>query len=241
MADIQPGATVTVAADIVANGVVVFAGGEQVTVQQVSPNPQMPQYKYSVYSTRAGKWYQLRDEDVLAPAPQVQPGAYAQPPQQPGAYAQPPQGQQPTYGAPQPGPSMGAQGGTRPAGAGVDFSGMQTSDWLVAIGGIVMFIGTFFWFTGYGILFPLMGVGLVILVVLDKIVKVPAIAEFAGLTWVYIIIGGVGTLLGAISMLRLLFWLGGLPISSAWYITPVLELLANVAVLIGGIMRFKEG
>ena len=74
MADIPVGMTVTVAADIVVNGVLAFGRGEQVVVQQVSPNPQRPEYRYNVMSARTGTWYQLRDADIVAPSPaQVQP------------------------------------------------------------------------------------------------------------------------------------------------------------------------
>ena len=236
MADIQPGTNVTIASDIIVQGVVAFARGEQVTVQQVSPNPEMPQYRYTVYSTRAGKWFQLRDEDLITPAPAAHPGAYAQPSQQPVAPAPPPPGGQQPYGAPQYRTSAGAGGVPRGGGASVDFSTMETSDWLVGIGGVIMVVATFFYFTGYGVLFPMIGFALIALVVLDKIVKVPAVADWPGLPVVYLIVGGVGTLLALVSLLNLLFWLHGL-ISSIWYLSPVLELIANAAVLAGGDSR----
>lgn len=216
MADVQPGTVVTIASDIVANGVLTFAGGEQVTVQQVAPNPQMPEYKYTVQSSRTGTWYQLRDADIVVGAPQAAQPRYATPPPPPGT-RRPPR-----------------------AGAGVDFSTMELSDWLVGIGGIVMFIGTFFYWWGFGFLFPLLGLALVALVVLDKIVAVPAVSEWPYLAWVYIIAGGLSTLLGGLSLIRILFWLHGL-ISISWYFTPVLELLASVAVLAGGVMKAREG
>jgi hypothetical protein len=75
MADIQAGMTVTVAAEKVVNGVLAFGRGEQVVVQQVSPDPQRPEYRYSVMSARTGTWYQLRDADIVAP--------FAAQPQQP--------------------------------------------------------------------------------------------------------------------------------------------------------------
>ena len=75
MVDIQAGITVTVAADIVVNGVLAFGRGEQVVVQQVSPDPQRPEYRYNVMSARTGTWYQLRDADIVAP--------FATQPQQP--------------------------------------------------------------------------------------------------------------------------------------------------------------
>jgi len=223
MADIQPGTNVTVANDIIANGVVVFAGGEQVTVKQVSSNPQRPEYKYAVYSEKAGQWYQLRDQDIVS---QVAPPGYQQPP--PAAA--------PQFQAQAPGPAAAP----RPArsGASWDFSNMMISDWLVVVGGLLMVIGTFFYFWGFGIIGMLMGLGLIVLVVLDKLVQVPAIADWGGLTWLYIIFGGVGALLGVVGLLQILIWVGGL-ISVVWYITPVLEILASVLVLVGGIMRLK--
>jgi hypothetical protein len=76
MADIPVGMTVTVAADIVVNGVLAFGRGEQVVVRQVSPDPQRPEYRYAVMSARTGTWYQLRDADIMPPfatQPQQQP------------------------------------------------------------------------------------------------------------------------------------------------------------------------
>jgi hypothetical protein len=221
MADLQPGSIVTVAADIMINGVLTFAGGEQVTVQQVSPNPQMPEYKYTVQSARNGNWYQLRDADIMgAPPPQAQ----APPPQQAPQYAQ------------QPGMQPAAR-----AGGGELFAMMETSDWLVGIGGIVMFLGAFFYLWGFGFLFPILGLVLAVLVVLDKIAKVQAVSDWPYLAWVYIIAGGLTTLLGGISLLRLFLWLHGLPVSTMWYFTPIIELAASIVVLIGGIMRVREG
>jgi hypothetical protein len=76
MADIPAGMTVTVVADIVVNGVLAFGRGEQVAVQQVSPDPQRPEYRYNVMSARTGTWYLLRDADIVVPSaalPQQQP------------------------------------------------------------------------------------------------------------------------------------------------------------------------
>jgi hypothetical protein len=71
IADFHVGTTVTIAADIVADGIVTFGRGEQVLIQQVLPNPQWPDYKYTVMSARTGNWYQLRAVDVIPPfAPQ---------------------------------------------------------------------------------------------------------------------------------------------------------------------------
>ncbi len=102
MADIQPGTAVTIASDVVANGAVMFAGGEQVTVQQVSPNPERPEYKYVVYSARSNSWFTLREADFVVPhAPPPVPQAPAQQ-----AFAPPVQ--QPQY-APQGGPPHALQ------------------------------------------------------------------------------------------------------------------------------------
>ena len=149
-----------------------------------------------------------------------------------------PVGQQPPGpGAPPPFAPAGAQ---RAGGASWDFSALDPSDWLVAIGGIVMLIGTFFYFVSYVFLFPLLGLALVVLVVLDKLAKVPQVADWQGLTWVYIIVGGFSVLLGLISLLNIVSWSHGL-IPFRWYITPILELLASGAVLAGGLMRRKAG
>ncbi|HEY5526209.1 MAG TPA: hypothetical protein VIK02_01345 [Candidatus Anoxymicrobiaceae bacterium] len=92
MADIQPGTTVSIAADIVVSGAVAFGRGEQVTVQQVSPLADRPEYKYTVYSQRSGSWFTLRDADFVA--------AYAPPAPAVPAYAA--QQQPPYLPAPQP-------------------------------------------------------------------------------------------------------------------------------------------
>ena len=236
MADVQQGTNVTIAADIAVEGVLTFAAGEQVTVQQVAPNPQRPEYKYTVFSAKTGKWFMLRDADIMAP----QPAAYAPPPippqQQQAPYTQPPPGPQQQFGAPAP---------PRAAGAGVDFSGMESSDWLVAIGGIIMFLSMFIYFGGY--LYPsaIGGLGLIVLVVLDKLVRVPAITDWRGLTVLYIVVGAIGVFFGLLSLLNVLLWwhatILGIHAPISWYIGPVIDLLASGAVLAGGLMRRKEG
>ena len=95
MADIQPGTAVTIASDIVANGALMFAAGEQVTVQQVSPNAERPDYKYVVFSARSNSWFTLSEAEFAAQyAPPPVPAAPAQqafaPPQMQQQYA--PQG-----------------------------------------------------------------------------------------------------------------------------------------------------
>ena len=106
MADIQAGMTVTVATDMVVSGILVFGSGEQVVVQQVSPDPQRPEYRYTVMSARTGTWYQLRDADIVPPvAAQVPP---QQPVQQP--YAERRRRRMPYPAAPIVGVLAGASG-----------------------------------------------------------------------------------------------------------------------------------
>jgi hypothetical protein len=226
MADFQQGAVVTVAADVIINGVPAFTRGEQVTIGQVALNPERPEYKYTVYSARLSQWYQLRDQDVLAPPQAAQPGAYAAPPGQPPQQAP---GAPPQYGRP-----MGA----KPAGGGLDFSALESSDWLIAIGGIVMLIASFIWFFGYGVLWPVLGIAAVVLVVLEKLVAVPAIADLPFLSWIYIGIGGLG---GLLALLRILQTLSFRVTLASWWVVLILELAAAAAIVFGGIMRLREG
>lgn len=104
MGEIQPGSVVSIASDIVANGNVTFSRGEQVTIMNVAPSPESPDYKYVVYSAKAGTYFTLRDLDFMPsyqppPAPAA-PAAQYQPPPQP--RYQPPA--QPQYQAPPPQP-----------------------------------------------------------------------------------------------------------------------------------------
>ena len=229
MADVQQGTNVTIAADIAVEGVLTFAAGEQVTVQQVAPNPQRPEYKYTVFSAKTGKWFMLRDADIMAPA---QPAAYAPPPippqQQQAPFAQAPPGPQQQFGAPAP---------PRAAGAGVDFSGMESSDWLVAVGGIVMLIASFIWFFGYGVLWPVLGIAAVVLVILEKLANVPAIADFPYLSWIYIGIGGLG---GLLALLRIIQTLSFRVTLLSWWVVLILEIAAGAAIAVGGVMKLRE-
>lgn len=50
--------------DIVVGGTVAFFEGQQVVIEDVSPNPQRPEYKYVVLSIKLGRRFQL-DESVL--------------------------------------------------------------------------------------------------------------------------------------------------------------------------------
>ena len=93
MADIQPGTTASIAADIVVNGAVAFGRGEQVTVQQVSPLADKPEYKYVVYSQRSGSWFTLRDADFVAAYAPPAPAAQVYTAQQQPPYMAPPQPQ----------------------------------------------------------------------------------------------------------------------------------------------------
>jgi hypothetical protein len=71
--ELQPGTRVTINDFVTINGQVVFAKDEQVVIEGVSPNPERPEYKYVVTSTRMGSRFQLRDADVspfvLSPTP----------------------------------------------------------------------------------------------------------------------------------------------------------------------------
>jgi len=116
---------------------------------------------------------------------------------------------------------------------------MELSDWLVGVGGLIMLIGTFFHYYGVGFLFPLIGIGVVVLVILDKLADVPAVSEWPHLSTLYIVVGAIAVAMALLSLLWLLFWLGGI-ISAIWYVTPVLQVLASGAVLVGGIMMRKE-
>lgn len=146
MADIPVGTTVTVAADIVVNGVLTFGRGEQVVVQQVAPNVQQPEYKYTVMSARTGTWYTLRDADLVVPlAAQAQPPQPVQAPP-PAAPVQPPAGvgagypQQPQFQPPQrPQPKKG----------GTALKGCLIAVGIVAVIGILVVV----------ILFTVVGVG----------------------------------------------------------------------------------
>lgn len=68
MTDIQPGTTVIIAGDIVIGREVAFSRGDTVTVEQVSPNFDRPEYKYTILSPRFGRRFQLRDQDLLVPS-----------------------------------------------------------------------------------------------------------------------------------------------------------------------------
>lgn len=64
--EIQQGTSCIITRDIVLDGITVFAKGEQVVVDSVTPNEQRPEYKYVVTSQRAQKRYFLRDEDLVS-------------------------------------------------------------------------------------------------------------------------------------------------------------------------------
>lgn len=104
--DMQPGTTVTIASDIVINGVVAFGRGEQVVIEQVAPNPADPTYKYVVTSRSTGQPMQLRDVDVVA--------AGAQPTAPMQAVQAPPGGMQQQPYPPAQGPSQRGKKGKKP-------------------------------------------------------------------------------------------------------------------------------
>jgi len=120
----------------------------------------------------------------------------------------------------------------------VDFSMMEAYDWLVGAGGIVMVIASFIWFFGYGVLWPLLGIAAIVLVILDKLAKVPAIADLPYLSWIYMGIGGLAMLL---ALLRIIQTLSYRVTLLSWWVVLILELAAGAAVLVGGIMRQREG
>ena len=83
---ITPGDICTVSHDIVIDGELAFREGERVTVETVAPNPEMPQFKYTVYSPLLKLRYQLSDSNIspeaAPPAPPVVSPVIA-PPSQP--------------------------------------------------------------------------------------------------------------------------------------------------------------
>jgi hypothetical protein len=122
---------------------------------------------------------------------------------------------------------------------------MELYDWLVGIGGVLMLISSFFHFYSVAFTFPLIAIGLIVLVILDKIAHVEQISEWSGLSILYIIVGAVGALFALLDLLLTFTWrstvLGiAIHVPVTWYITPVLSLLASVAVLVGGIMRKRD-
>jgi hypothetical protein len=76
--DIQPGTKVIIANDILVNNQIVFSKGEEVVVEDTSPNPKQPDYKYVVFSEKLGTRYQLRNADIVLIAERPQP--HQQPP-----------------------------------------------------------------------------------------------------------------------------------------------------------------
>jgi hypothetical protein len=84
--DLQPGTRVAVVSDMVVNGQTLFTRGEQVIVEQVSPNAERPEYKYAVTS-RTGQRFQLRGADVVPVQISQQPALLASP--HPVQYQQP--------------------------------------------------------------------------------------------------------------------------------------------------------
>lgn len=61
---IQQGSNVTVTHQIVINGQVAFEANDVVNVESISPNPQSPQHKYTVFSTRLNQRFSLSDSDI---------------------------------------------------------------------------------------------------------------------------------------------------------------------------------
>lgn len=61
---ITQGSNVTITHQIVINGQVAFEANDTVNVEAVSPSPQSPAHKYTVFSTRLNQRYSLSDADV---------------------------------------------------------------------------------------------------------------------------------------------------------------------------------
>ena len=114
---------------------------------------------------------------------------------------------------------------------------MESSDWLVAVGGIVMLIASFIWFFGYGVLWPVLGIAAVVLVILEKLANVPAIADFPYLSWIYIGIGGLG---GLLALLRIIQTLSFRVTLLSWWVVLILEIAAGAAIAVGGVMKLRE-
>lgn len=57
--------TEEIAEDILVDGKVAFSSGEQVFVEEISPNSKRPEYKYVVNSTMLNQRFQLREEDFV--------------------------------------------------------------------------------------------------------------------------------------------------------------------------------
>lgn len=108
---------------------------------------------------------------------------------------------------------------------------------MVGIGGIVLFICTFFWWFGYGLLWPLLGIAAVVLVALERFGNVDYPFPIG---WAYIAIGGLAALIGLIRLIDMLSW-AYIVILARWYIAVLLGILAGAAVLVGGIIRVREG
>ena len=146
MADIPAGTTVTVAADIVIDGVLTFARGEQVVVQQVSPDPQRPEYRNAVKSARTGVLYRLRDADIVAPLAEPVQEPVQQPIQQRVNVVQQPAQQPMQQPAQQP-----AQQPVVPRRKYVPYPAAPIVGVLAGASGIAMIISTFLtWISGSG-------------------------------------------------------------------------------------------
>lgn len=63
--EIERGDVVRITHDIHVGVVPAFVAGERLKVGLIEPNPQRPEYKYVVYSTRLRKKFQLSDSDVV--------------------------------------------------------------------------------------------------------------------------------------------------------------------------------
>lgn len=80
---VEQGSRCFITRQIVVEGMVAFESGEQVVVESIQANAQMPDNKYVVYSPKMQKRFLLSDADLVVPqvAPQPQPSqsVYQQP------------------------------------------------------------------------------------------------------------------------------------------------------------------
>jgi hypothetical protein len=64
---LEVGDTLVIKQSIDAGGRQIFRAGDRVKIERISPNPQRPEYRYVVHSTRSGQQFQLREEDLIDP------------------------------------------------------------------------------------------------------------------------------------------------------------------------------
>lgn len=62
--DYQPGAAMVARQDILYGNQIAFVSGEQMVLQRIEPDPNTPDYKYIVYSSRVQQYMQLSDKEI---------------------------------------------------------------------------------------------------------------------------------------------------------------------------------